>query len=61
MNVSYEISTQELSAELLPAREALGALNYSDIVANNTAAAVNFGGGETSATADQDIGVEQKG
>lgn len=46
MNAKYEISAQELSvegAELLPAREALGSVNWSDIYASNTAAALNFG------------------
>lgn len=59
MNVSYEISELELSAELLPAREALGGFNWSNVVADNTAVALNFGDGDAEAHADQDIDVDQ--
>jgi hypothetical protein len=62
VNVSYEISAQELSAELLPAREALGGHNWSDVWADNTATALNFGdfGGSANALAVQNIEVTQK-
>lgn len=62
MNVSYEISELELSAELLPAREALGGWgsNVQAVYAENTALALGFGHGDTEATAEQDLDVSQK-
>ncbi len=51
----HELDLCDQSAELLPAREALGLVNLSNVGAVNTAVAVNIGGGETSATADQAI------
>ena len=57
VNVSYEISEQELSAELLPAREALGGWgsNVQAVYAENTALALRLGHGDADATAEQDI------
>ena len=57
----FEISELELSAALLPAREALGGLNLNvaDITAENTAVAINGGFGDAVATAEQDLDVGQ--
>lgn len=61
MNVSYEISELELSAELLPAREALGGWgpNVQAVFAENTAVALSFGHGDADANAEQDIHLKQ--
>ncbi|MCA1189809.1 MULTISPECIES: hypothetical protein [unclassified Saccharopolyspora] len=49
----------ETCAELLPAREALGSLNWADVYATNTAVAIS---GECNAVAlaNQDIDLGQK-
>ena len=56
----FEISELELSAELLPKREALGTFNFADLYASNTAVAIS-GEGDADASADQDIDLSQKG
>ncbi|MFR9730567.1 hypothetical protein ACL03H_15185 [Saccharopolyspora sp. MS10] len=57
---AFEISELELSAELLPQREALGAfINWADVYATNTAVAINGVGGAV-AVANQDIDLGQK-
>jgi hypothetical protein len=46
MSMSVELTLEELGtehAELLPAREALGGINWANIVASNTALALNAG------------------
>ncbi|GAB3286920.1 hypothetical protein [Parasphingorhabdus pacifica] len=61
MDFTYEISEQELSAELLPAREALGGWggNVQAVYAENTALALAFDG-DAEATAEQDLEVTQE-
>lgn len=58
----FEISELELSAELLPQREALGGFNVNDylavVAAENNATAVGIGG-DAEANADQDIDLGQ--
>ena len=46
MSMSVELTLEELGAEraeLLPAREPLGGINWANIVASNTAVALNAG------------------
>ncbi|WP_243790568.1 hypothetical protein [Saccharopolyspora gloriosae] len=61
MNV-FEISELEVSAELLPKREALGGFNVNDylavVAAENSATSVGIGG-DSGATAEQDIDLSQ--
>ena len=59
MNV-FEISELEVSAELLPKREALGSFNFADLYATNTAVAIS-GDGDAVAVASQDIDLGQEG
>ncbi|GAB2654121.1 hypothetical protein GCM10027271_10650 [Saccharopolyspora gloriosae] len=58
----FEISELEVSAELLPKREALGGFNFNEyfavVAAENNATAVGIGG-DAGATAHQDIDLDQ--
>ncbi|WP_243790570.1 hypothetical protein [Saccharopolyspora gloriosae] len=60
--MNFEISEQEVSAELLPQREALGGLNFNDyfavVSAHNTATSVAIGG-DAGATATQNVDLGQ--
>ncbi|MCX2731318.1 hypothetical protein OOZ19_13815 [Saccharopolyspora sp. NFXS83] len=60
--MKFEISELQVSAELLPKREALGGLNFNEyfavVAAQNTATAVALGG-DAEANADQHIDLSQ--